>query len=316
MGCVIIGDMHLTDRNPASRANDIHEEQKANIDFLLDFFYEREVQSVVQLGDFFDKPRVSNKVYRLASRFISSGYYPENKYYGIVGQHDMFRHDPFSVYEESHFGLLMDDAQPRERYFTTEYRVEQIKVTKDKTLFAGFLPYNCDLYEAVLYEGYSFEYDDDMVLFTHAPVHTEPMPYVKHPDELNISKKIKHIFFGDIHKPFKAYKNKKGQSFYGLGTMTRMNYGERDIDTGFLYTEDFVEFERISFPHKGVFTHSTSADANVVKDSYTLQEFKAKLKEAKEYSNMSDKDLIKSVAKKHKYDEDVVRLVLQNVEEE
>jgi DNA repair exonuclease SbcCD nuclease subunit len=93
MRIAAIGDLHLTNKNPINRIDDDYLKNGLDkLKFCLDTAKDQGCDVVLQAGDFFENPYVSNKVMADTIRVIG-----ESKIHCVYGQHDIIGHSAFSL---------------------------------------------------------------------------------------------------------------------------------------------------------------------------------------------------------------------------
>jgi len=103
----VIGDLHLTNRNPERRKDDFLQTALGKIQQAMDFFESRNCSCVFQPGDFFDSPTVARRVEVAVIRLLMP-YMQKMPVYACYGQHDIsghssstFPNSPLAVLEAS-----------------------------------------------------------------------------------------------------------------------------------------------------------------------------------------------------------------------
>ena len=102
MKLLILGDTHFRYSNPEKRIDNYWETQLRKLHEVLSIFEAYDCDHIIQVGDFFDSPNVSNYVVSsLIRRFKAWG----SKIFCIYGQHDIFGHAA-ETYKRSPLAIL------------------------------------------------------------------------------------------------------------------------------------------------------------------------------------------------------------------
>ena len=96
MKLLLLGDTHFTNKVPEKRTDDYYATMMRKFESVLDIFAEEGCDLLLQAGDFFDSPHVSNSVIGDLIEVIQDKI-GTNKIACIYGQHDLYGHNAESI---------------------------------------------------------------------------------------------------------------------------------------------------------------------------------------------------------------------------
>lgn len=207
----VIGDLHLTSHRPERRRDDYLGTILNKIQQALDIFRKEDVDWVVQVGDFFDAPTVSNRVKSCVIRLLRQ--YSDLRVLAIAGQHDITGHSlttvpnsPLAVLEAAEVLCLLDHAGKHINSSTTIYGAS----------FGEEVP--------------PVDVGETSILVTHRMIGDRPL-YPGQPLEsprmfLCSYPQYRLVLCGDYHYPFQD--TYEGRTILNVGCLVRKNI--KDVD--------------------------------------------------------------------------------------
>ena len=119
----LLGDTHFTNKAPERRLDNYFEIQMNKLAQAFDIFKTHKCDCIIQVGDFFDSPYVSNRVEATIIEFLI-GHLADKPIYCIFGQHDISGHSvstllnsPLAVLESSRVVKILNDKASYSKWF-------------------------------------------------------------------------------------------------------------------------------------------------------------------------------------------------------
>jgi len=221
----ILGDTHITDKAPERRIDNYFQTQMRKFSQALTIFEENKCSCIVQPGDFFDSPGVSNRVksyvISLLNACFKSGFVAFDKIYCCWGQHDVTGHSKFTLPNSP---LAVLEA------------AEVVKILSEEPIVVGRVSEDdgtrvC-LYGAGLGEDIPEPYEDSYnILVAHKMVGDRllwpgqelvgPRNFLREHPGFNL------IVAGDYH--YRFYENWNGRTIVNVGALVRKTISEYDL---------------------------------------------------------------------------------------
>ncbi len=206
----IIGDLHLTHKTPARRNDDIFETQMLKLSNAFKFFKDEKVDAVIQVGDFFDTPRVCMSVVARILHFLQEH---KLKVYCVFGQHDVYGHS-------------------KETFYRSPLNILEVAGAVHMLDVDGHLLNGCSVFGSSY--GLEIPEPDDSrfsILVTHRMIGNEelfPGQVLEKPNSFLRKYPFDLVICGDYHYPFDSvYKNRM---IVNCGCLIRKTCSVRDMD--------------------------------------------------------------------------------------
>ena len=286
MKIVLMSDLHLLNRKPDKRSDDILESQWEKLEYIFGYCVNND-GILLQAGDMFDKPRDWN----VLDRFISLVQkYSTIKIYSIYGQHDMYQRNTGIVCNMS----LLES-------------LGYVKILKNS--------FNqvCSSKEISVVYGCSFgekPENKDGILVIHAPITCASLyPGMEYNDAKAFLKKYNKyqlILCGDIHVPF--IQSIKDRHIVNTGCMIRKTIKDDFNPRFYVYDTKEKTIETVYIPCKPfdeIFQSKIDNETKVI-----LEDF---IKEITDYENTGT-DILKNIHSfidKNNLSEDVKTIIYQ-----
>lgn len=286
MKFLLLSDMHLTEKSPTCRTDDIFVEQFKKLEYVFNFVrdngFNLENQCpILQAGDLFHKPRSWKCLHKL---IWLMNQYEYLDIYCVAGQHDMYMRTD----ESTALSILME--------------TDRITRIDDDSGFVSFCHHDIHLYGAGWGDCIP-EVEDPLktnILIIHAPITDTFVPYNYHCSEhiLNKYKDFDLILCGDIHKMFHVKQDNR--HIINTGPLTRMTADTAIIDHEpcfFVYDTKTKNVERHVIPHKNSIECITrehinkQIEINAMLDKFVI-EIKKKVKKTMEEDEAKEMDII------------------------
>jgi predicted phosphodiesterase len=235
-----ISDLHLLDKVPENRTDNILETQWGKLEYVLKYCNDHKIRHLFQAGDFFNKPRHWETLHKTISLIQK---YPYVRIYAVEGQHDKYMRNDDTV---TNLSLL--------------HRLGLITILKNSIGFNGFMAHginfedNMDIDKAI--DAIEVDPERKNILVIHAPISDAPLfpghEFSKANLLLKKHKEFDLILCGDIHKEFICWN--KDRVIVNTGCMIRKEknlYNEGHQPQ--FYTMDVLNNETIQqiiIPHE------------------------------------------------------------------
>jgi hypothetical protein len=286
MKIVLMSDLHLLNRKPDKRSDDILESQWEKLEYIFKYCVDHN-GILLQAGDMFDKPRDWN----VLDRFISlvQTYYPI-KIYSIYGQHDMYQRN---------IGVVCNMSLLESLGFVETLNQNHIHID-------GINLYGCSFGEK--------PENKEGILVIHAPITcTLLYPGMEYNDAKAFLKKYNKyqlILCGDIHVPF--IQSIKDRHIVNTGCMVRKTIKDNFDPRFYVYDTEKKTIETVYIPRKPfdeIFQSKIDNETKAI-----LEDF---IKEITDYENTGT-DILKNIHSfidKNNLSEDVKTIIYQVMED-
>jgi len=239
----LISDLHLLSKVPENRVDNILDDQWVKLSYVLDYCQDNNIQHLLQAGDFFDKPRDWNTLYRTVE-ILSK--YNDVSVFCVQGQHDKYMRNDDSVTNLSllsKLGLITllnpeYSIHPNIKFWGIDFQ-DEMNVNKSI---------------ADMVNSNTLSKSDYNILVIHAPITYAPLyPGHEFSQAQVVSKTNRDfnmILCGDIHKEFLI--EAKNRIIANTGPMIRKEYNEYNenhIPNFLILDTDNNHISRIIIPH-------------------------------------------------------------------
>jgi DNA repair exonuclease SbcCD nuclease subunit len=259
----LISDLHLLSKTPENRIDNILEKQWVKLSFVLDYCQDNNIQYLLQAGDFFDKPRDWETLYKTIE-ILSR--YNDVSVFCVQGQHD--------------------------KYMRSDDTVTNLSLLSKLGLITILNP-ECFIYPNIKFWGLDFQdgmninksiadmvnsntlsKTDYNILVIHAPITYAPL-YPGHEFSQaqavsRANKDFKVILCGDIHREFLI--EAKNRIIANTGPMIRKehnDYNQSHIPNFLIVDTNNSHIDRIVIPHnpsKDIFKTIVSTNETILSE--------------------------------------------------
>jgi len=224
MKFVCLSDIHLIEKNPGCRKDNLVEEQFKKLSFIFDYAKKNNCR-ILQAGDFFDKPRSYFLLVRLFEMNMP-------QIISVPGQHDMYNRN-----------LMYNNFDILSKTGYINYCGGGNDIEFENIVIKG-CPYGAELPKP--------SQNTKNILVIHAPIRDEEL-YPGHiytdAHKFLVENKFDLIVCGDMHKKF--YSDYGGRYIVNSGCMNRTKRDLYDHSPGFwVFDFDKTQLEWIEIPHE------------------------------------------------------------------
>lgn len=259
----LISDLHLLSKTPENRIDNILVDQWVKLSFVLNYCQDNDVHYILQAGDFFDKPRDWETLYRTIE-ILSR--YNDISVLCVQGQHDKYMRSDDSVTNLSllsQLGLITKlnpnfFLYPNIRFWGLDFQ-DGMNINKS---IADMINSN------------TLSKTDYNILVIHAPITYAPLyPGHEFSQAQVISrsnKDFKVILCGDIHREFLI--EAKNRIIANTGPMIRKennDYNQNHTPNFLILDTNNNHINRISIPHntsKHIFKTAVSTNETILSE--------------------------------------------------
>lgn len=208
MRCLIVGDLHLTEKQPDSRMDNFEETVIQKFEFILRTAYNEECEMILSPGDFTDSPTAS---WRFFNRIVLAQNLYNIPIYTVYGQHDLKYRNKGNTFLDA----LSYSCKSFEILYSGDYLI------KNEASICGAS------YNEEIPDPFSGEFK---ILLIHKMIVEDKLWAAQEDYEYSAHFLRKHKFdlivSGDNHKSFMAT---SGNRFlFNCGSMTRMRADQID----------------------------------------------------------------------------------------
>ena len=225
-------DFHIKHKNPHSRVDEFYTSCIIKFKEILSIAKEKQVDAIIDGGDFWDIPIVSNTLVDEVLDLIEETNIP---LYLMYGNHNMISHHKETSGESS-----------------TTHMLRRSKILRDandiieKSHVIKFIDYNHAIEEKIKDEGIFFDNIPKWKIgIVHAMLTDKAfLPTVLHVQAKDVTTNADLILVGHYHQPWKVQSGKT--TFLDIGCIGRSSIAESEIEPSVLYLDFSKKIENIS----------------------------------------------------------------------